>query len=285
MKRGVVASPMLVEVTANGGFRTAGGLSIADLNYYTLYWDKVVIPASVEIYFALCNEELLINLGVVERPLVTIGYNVDLYPKEYPKQQVKVFDKLQKNQDSDYGWVLHQIGNSFVLPDTIAERKRVLRLELINALPIPDQKVHPEEILEFKRKYYDEFHAFHELLDELYTDVAYAPDEPLLQKKAYETFRSNILDINKISETKSEWFFQRYNIMLNMPTKDELINVVLGALISAADTSNPYITGLGILQTAKGFIKVNDKYEDLIRGGDKNKNFLYLANAFKEGIL
>lgn len=285
MKRGVVASPMQVERTSNGGFMTVGGLSPTDLNYYTLYWDKTVIPGSREIYFQLHNEELLIKLGIIERPRVSVGVNSDLYPVEFPKQQVRIFDELQSDHGSDYVWVLHQIGGDFSLPDGIKERKRVLRLELINALPIPDENVNPEQVLEFKNRYQDEYKAFHEYLDELYQNVAYAPDEPLFQKKAYESFRNSIDDINKLSGIKKDWFFQRYNIKFNMPTKNELIDVVLGAMVAVADTSNPYVTGLGLMQTANGFVKLNDKYEDLIKGYDKTKNLLYLASAYKEGVL
>lgn len=43
MKRGVVASPMGFEVLAGGGFMQTTGLSETDLNYYSLYWDEIII--------------------------------------------------------------------------------------------------------------------------------------------------------------------------------------------------------------------------------------------------
>ncbi|WP_313626234.1 DUF6236 family protein [Kosakonia sp.] len=283
MKRGVVASPVSIEVLDTGGFRTTGGLSRADVNYYSLYWDKVVIPGSREIYFSLEEEESLLRLGVVERPRVSIGMNTDNYVHAFPIQQLRIYEELQ-SKVGEYNWYLHQIGNKLALPFT-EDKLRNLQFELFNALPVPDGNVKPEEILEFKYKNADYFISFHNYLDELYADVAYAPDEPLFQKKAYDKFNTALADINTISEINKKFFWQRYNLKIEMPNSKEFVATVLGALTAAADTSNPLVTSLGLLTAGVGLIKINDKYEKTLKSTNDEANLVYLAEAYKHNIL
>lgn len=284
MKRGAVASPVSIEVLDTGGFNITDFMSRADINYYCLYWDKLVIPASNEVYFPVPGEDELLKLGVVERPLIKIGNNSDNYAHVYPVEQVRIFEGLQSKGD-DYYWSLHQTGNDLVLPSKGEEKRRNLQLELLNALPVPSHVINPEKILEFKNKNSDSYLYFHNYLDELYSDVAFAPDEPLFQKKAYQNFKGALADLNKISEIQEDFIWQRYNLKLSMPNSNDFAQIVLGALTAVADTSNPYITSLGLLSAGIGFIKVQDKYEHILNKNDAEANLIYLANAYKEKII
>lgn len=284
VERCVVASPVMTEVLPTGGFQTSRGLNEEDLNYYTLFWDRLVIPGSREIYFQLPREDILIGLDFLSRPVVSIGFNSDQYPIEFPKRQVEILSKLRKDEPQR-DWNLHQIGEEFIGGNGTSDRNTNLKLELFDALPVPGPHIHPEQILEFKHKYKVDYDAFHNYLDDLYKDVAYAPDEPLFQKKAYERFRNSLEDINRISEINKGWFLNRYNLSFEMPGSDDMVNIVLGAIISVSDTENPLVTGLGLLQAAKGFIKVSDKHAEILHSDDKESNLLYLARAYKKGVL
>ncbi|EAT0589981.1 hypothetical protein ITK20_001747 [Salmonella enterica] len=284
MKRGVVASPINIQLIETGGFRTTGGLSRTDINYYSLYWDKVVIPGSKEIYFKLAGEEELLSLGVIERPIVSIGSNSDNYAITFPFQQLHIYSELQKSM-SDYHWVLHQIGSNLAFPTATDDRLKNLQFELYNALPVPSSDVHPADILEFKQKNLDAFTHFHNYLDELYKNVAYAPDEPLFQKKAFKEFKKSIKDINKISELQRGFVFNRYDLKVEIPNSKDLVTTVIGALISISDTSNPLSTGLGLLAAGIGFIKVTDKHKTILKSSNKDSNLMFLAKAYSNDIL
>lgn len=284
MKRGVVASPVVTVVLPSGGFQTAQGLDVEDLNYYTLYWDKLVIPGSSEIYFRLPLEETLIDLGFLSRPRVSIGSNSNNYPAQFPKRQLEILNQL-KIDEAQFDWNLHQIGDEYVGGAVISDEKRLLKIEMYDALPVPGKDIHPERILEFKNKYKDDYEAFHNYLDEMYKDVAFSPDEPLFKKRAYQRFRDGLDNINRISELNKDWFYERYNLSLEMPAANDIVDIVLGAIISASDTDNPFITGLGLLQSAKGFLKISDKHAEILNSNDKEKNLLYLAKAYKQEII
>jgi len=195
-----------------------------------------------------------------------------------------VFDSLQYT-DKDIIWYLHQVGDKFLSSECPDRSKKSLQFELYNALPVPSENIHPEQIIEMKSRYADDYSAFHVYLDELYKDVAYAPDEPVFQKMAYERFRAKLKDINKISEIKKDWFFRRYNLKFAMPVSMDLANVVIGAAMAAADIDNPLTTGLGLLQTSLAFIKIQNKVDDLINSSNESSNLVFLAKACDEGVI
>jgi len=69
MDRGVIASPGSINRLPKG-FQMERSLSIDELRYYILYWDKVVIPGNNLVYIGLPEEELLIESGALERPQI-----------------------------------------------------------------------------------------------------------------------------------------------------------------------------------------------------------------------
>lgn len=283
MKRGVVASPMGFEVLAGGGFMQTTGLSETDLNYYSLYWDEIIIPGSKEFRYVLPNEEELIKLGVITRPLFSTGYNTDLYPTQFPAQQLRIFEEMQRD-NLDCLYVLHQIGVNLNLPTSKHDDFRNLQFELFNALPVPSKYVRPEQVLEFKTKHRDALNSLHNYLDELYENVASAPDEPLFKKKAYADFNDSLKNINRISEMHKGFSFDRYSMKLEMPNSKDFTTTVLGALTAIADVSNPLVTGLGLLTAGIGFVKVTDKYGEMLNSENKNANLLYLAELYKDRL-
>ena len=51
----------------------SGSLNDSDINYYLLYWDKIVMPANDMFNFKIKNEEELLKTKILERPVVRIG--------------------------------------------------------------------------------------------------------------------------------------------------------------------------------------------------------------------
>lgn len=59
----------------------SGGLTDNDLNYYLLYWDKIVMPTNNIIHMAIRDEEELLKTNVLERD--SIAFNSRLTNVEY----------------------------------------------------------------------------------------------------------------------------------------------------------------------------------------------------------
>lgn len=99
MLRGVVCTPLELTKTADGsGFTTGSGLTKLDLNYFTLYWDKIVSPTSNFYHFCFSNEDDLIACGVLERPTYSTHdgrMHDSFFPEFYAAAQI---DALQKRE-------------------------------------------------------------------------------------------------------------------------------------------------------------------------------------------
>ncbi|HFR4105621.1 hypothetical protein [Enterobacter asburiae] len=68
MERGVVfTSCELLSIEGGRGFQTGRAISPEELNYLTLYWDKLVSPTNNFIHLGLINEDELIKCGVLTR--------------------------------------------------------------------------------------------------------------------------------------------------------------------------------------------------------------------------
>src|SRR5436190_9929012 len=116
MDRGVIAAPGIIRPIAQG-FVMERPLSQEELRYYVLYWDKVVIPGNNLVYIGIPEEEALIASGAISRPRVAFSgsYHGDQLTYALLSCQSLVAAKLVKESNSD--WVMHQIGDSVVVPD------------------------------------------------------------------------------------------------------------------------------------------------------------------------
>ncbi|KJN12348.1 DUF6236 family protein [Enterobacter sichuanensis] len=199
MKRGVIAPPAIF-VKKGNGFQSDHYLGAREINYYCLYWDKIIIPESSGIiHYGVPIEERLIKLGVLERPQAEYGYDSESFVDDLTQAQVNLLNE-RNLADKDVIWLLHQIGHDLTLKDNGSAKSA--RFELLNALPVPDYRTHPEQILEFKHKHYDEFGYLHNYIDELHKDVAYCPDEPVYQKESFKRLSKVIDDIDTISKLR-----------------------------------------------------------------------------------
>ena len=55
MKRGIIANNGEIRRLDDGKISISRTLSSQDLNYYLLYWDKIIIPRFSPIHFAIDN--------------------------------------------------------------------------------------------------------------------------------------------------------------------------------------------------------------------------------------
>jgi hypothetical protein len=85
-----------------------------ELRYFALYWDKIVIPSSTAVNFASTEENTLVEMGVISRPIY--HYNGPLADAGHIIKvgQAEIAQKLLV-EDKETDWTLHQIGSSLNL--------------------------------------------------------------------------------------------------------------------------------------------------------------------------
>lgn len=295
MKRGIITTPSILTELPNGGFKNGQNLTIDEIRYYSLYFDRVVIPTTNFMHFSLEQEEELINLKLIERPCHNIigNFNSNDYPKYQQDFQYKELEKRNRNSNSnEIIWNLHQMGgNKIYMNNEHLELKTNLIIELYNLLPVPVGKISFEEILKFKEYRKDELNILHDTLEELYLDILKSPDSDLTKKKIINTLNKNILDLQKVS--KEKWNeFRYFSLNTNFNIKDVFKGAAGGYGI--ADFIGFISENVGILSNTE-LIKIlgaaigtlgsaiNIKIKE--QNSLKDEKLNYISYASKEGIV
>jgi hypothetical protein len=284
MYRGVIAAPGIITPHQNG-FTLQRSLSKEELRYYLLYWDNIVIPGNNLVYVGLPEETELIGCGAIYRPIVNFQgpYGGDKLTNAILSCQSIVAQELM--QDKNVDWVIHQIGDSVILPRNSAPKQHTIRVALSNILPVPDEHVRIADILEFKHKRRDELTQLHNQLDYLYFEVLNSLDQSLATKKVISSLRSAINDLNKVSTEKFKKT-KKYNFSaeLNINGKDIISGVSRGALIGFL--ANPFIIPItSILGGLVTLIKISTKLSYTFEPAKDNSKLAYISIASKENIL
>lgn len=289
MKRGIVTSPSKFEFNNGVAIVSIGNqLTPADINYYTLYWDELVVLDSENISQSIPKQQELFQNGILQRPRMVVDGMLDIskFPMLYTNFQVQVLNYLREN-DKSTDWLLHQTGEDFNFGD-YQSRIDNLRLDLLNILPVPGGEVNIGDILEHKYKFKSDFDALHAYIEELYFDILKSPDVELAKRGTFERLKGQVEAIDKICNEKWKIPY-KFDISTNLEMdpnqiidffKNSIITLT-AANLTAADTTTNMI-GLAAT-TALTMVKIKLVHTGLT-AGEKNK-LAYLAKASQEGIL
>jgi len=286
MKRGIVSSQNAFSVDKNKNyFSLSQGLNTIDINYYSLYWDKLVIPSTSFIYYAVPNEKVLIDCGFLTRPKVNLvgPLSADTLPIQESLTQTKTVDML-RSQYRNIDWSLHFLNNA-LFPSSQSIKKECIRMELAQLLPVPDSNVPIEDILDFKHRRSDELRALHSYCDELYDEILKSGDLDFTKMKSLERLKSCLEDLDKLN--KQGW---RSPIKFNMSFAPEFDLSQLGSAsitgLAAIQSPHPMatLTAGAILNVLGGFIKVKPALQSM-RTGKGSPHMVYISSAHKEGII
>ncbi|MFZ5907710.1 MAG: DUF6236 family protein [Nitrospirota bacterium] len=285
MNRGVIASPGIIKPmpTMPGVFEVWRNISREELRYYILYWDKVVIPSNSIVDFVVPEEEELIACEAISRPLVVLQVRGNQVVDVILASQSIVAQKLVRDKNID--WVIHQISDSLTLPADFVYKQDLIRVALVNLLPVPNGEVPIHEILEFKQRRKDELNELHNSIDELYCEILNSPDEGLATKKVLSRFHSCIQNLNKVSHEK----FKKtrkfdFSAELNINGKDIISGATRGALLDFFSNgfTIPIATILGAVVPC---IKITANTSCTFEPAKENTKLAYLADASKENII
>lgn len=284
MDRGVITAPGIIK-PLNDGFLMERSISKEELRYYILYWDKVVIPGNNLVYIVLPEEEELIASEAISRPRVGFQGSFQGDQITYAILACQSIVAAQLVRDKTVDWVIHQIGESLLLPKNFTSQQHTIRVALVNALPVPDVQVPIHEILEFKQQRKDALVELHNTIDELYVEILNSPDQSLSTKKVVSRFQSAIQSMDKVSNEKFKKT-RKYDFSteLNLNGKDIVTGASAGAVIDffSHGFSIPIATILGALAS---LIKISAKASNTFDPAKENSKLAYISRASDESIL
>lgn len=289
MKRGVISLPKkLLSINDGKRLRTGESLSIVDLNYFALYWDELVVPASRLLYLALPEEKSFIDSGFLKRPDIPMlgGYFNSSDVVSMHANSLDYFLNVKRKKEKDSHWSLNIIGNESYNGDCESEIKDSFRLELSKAIPVPDASVNVNDILEFKMKRQPELAALHQYLDELYLEVVSSGDFNLSRAKAFHKLSNTLSDLDKLNN--EGW---RSPIKFDTSALFEANNGDLmsgaSALYSIWEANQGNLTGAITAGVAavigQGFARLKPSIQSVRR--KPGNTIAYLSSAHKESIL
>jgi hypothetical protein len=286
MERGVVFSACELFKIENGtGFRTGRWITPVEINYLSLYWDKLVSPTNNILNAGLQNEEELIKCGLLTRPVYK-RYGLirgDDMAEFYAETHAKTIDILRHNE-GNVDWRMYFLNDQINIQPELSRQAEVIRFEIFNLLPVPNVDVNLQEILEFKERRKPELVALHAYLDELYLDIKNSGDLNLQRAKALSGLKKAIMDLDTLNH--ETW---RSPIKFNITTSFEFdFSQAYGAIfggIAAFAAPPPYdlLGGLGsVVSVLGGCIKINPQLQSVLVSG--NKNLSYISKGKQENL-
>ena len=282
MKRGIVTSSDLIS-KVEGGFRCDGVISPVEINYLTLYWDKIIIPDGGVIKSYIHEEDDLINCDILERPLHSSlrGFN----SAEYPKLQLKWLENeidIQRKKSPSIDWRIHQFGGDIALQNS--EIKNTIRLELSNLLPVPNVNTNLHDILEFKERRRDDLEKLHDYSDELYLEVVNSGDLNLSRARSLDKLKEAISDLDKLNN--ETWKSPtKFSLQISKEIDFAKVELVNAAVIAALNSEKPLETLAlgGAIAFLKGFVSLK-RTEQSVRANGAD-SLIYLSQAKREEII
>lgn len=283
MKRGIIATPGIINRLPKG-FQMAGGLSLDEMRYYALYWDKVVIPTNNLVHMGVPQEEAFISAGAIERPRVAFSgsYEGDQVTNAMLSCQSLIAKELIKDKKTD--WVIQQFNDELIILDDYIEERNTLRIDLASCLPVPTGEINIHDILNFKELRKTEFMALHEYLDEVYQQALLFPDQTLASKKAIANLTKSIEDLDKVTqEGFKEYMKHNLSTVFNL-YKDKIGEGIIMDLTVAALMGSPIVPAVTIGGIVSATIKVSMNSTQTFRPADKNLKLAYLSKVKKDGL-
>lgn len=283
MNRGIIATPGVINRLPKG-FQMKGGLSLDEMRYYALYWDKVVIPTNNLVHIGVPQEEDFISAGAIERPRVAFNgsYEGDQVTNAMLSCQSMVAKELVKDKKTD--WVIQQFNDELIILDGYIEERNTLRIDLASCLPVPTGEVNIHDILNFKALRKNEFIALHEYLDAVYEQALLSPDPTLASKKAISNLTKSIEDLDKVTqEGFKEYMKHNLSTVFNL-YKEKIAEGIIMDITVATLMGSPIVPAVTLGGIMSATMKVSVNSTQTFRPADKNLKLAYLSKAQKNGL-
>ncbi len=283
MKRGVIATPAIFGESKKNSVAIERQVSPEEMRYYALYWDVITIPCNSMIYLALPDEGELIEAGVLQRPVITHP-NGMISNNNFLNEQILTAKNLI-GRDKDIDWVIHQIGDKLVLPNSETKTLQSLRFSLINSLPVPSSDTHISDILDFKNRRRDELQRLHISIEDAYLAAIASPDQQLAGNRAIEELKKTINDLNKVSSEK--WAHTKkydFSVSFNLDGGKLLGGATAASIISSMTNVAPIQVGM-VIGALVSMLRLSVSRSSSLSCTSNQSVLAYLSNAQKENVL
>lgn len=279
MQRGIIIPPALIKCNAleNNVF-IERSYNTQELQYFSLYWDKIAIPDQRAIKIALPFEQDYVAAGILE--FVKSPFNSGEMANILQKSHTYVANS--KLQDAENDWTLVNMLDSKDSDPIQYKNKDVLKAELRKLLPVPRNNVAIHDLLDFKNKRKDELVALHESLDEIYEKILSSKDQDLRKKKEFHNLK---VAIHSLDKTLIERF--RLTSRVDHSVSLEFNESVLSEMVKAGviDMALATFPTLTIANTVKSMLKFKFSKEWALKSAEGNLKLDYLVKAKKHNLL
>lgn len=228
-ERGIILS---TPVKYEGASLSTLPFNMADIRYAILFFDKVLYASNNVIHIPPPPEiEWLDAYGVAET--VTVIGTGHFDARCVIEAQKTLFRKLDADLPGVWGIGRGESHAMFTVNEI--EAQRGLCMKLFGAIPVPDQDVPLEDILDFRGRRRPELLSLRCYIEELYQDIISKPDQKIAERTAFDKLGLAIADHIKVMR-ESKLKFRFSDISMKFTAQDAVVGVVAGS--AAAQTAN-----------------------------------------------
>jgi len=279
MQRGIIIPPALIkcDVEKNNIF-IERSYTIQELQYFSLYWDKIAIPEQRAIKLGIPFEQDYVEAGIIE--LVQSPFHSGAGASILQKSHTYVANKKLQDQVND--WTLVNMLDSKDSDHNQYKNKDVIKAELKKLLPVPRNNIAIHDLLDFKTKRKDELIALHESLDEIYERILNSEDQDLRRKKEFHNLK---VAIHSLDKTLLERF--RLTSRVDHSVSLEFNETVLSDMIKTGfvDMASTTFPALTIANTIRSMLKFKFSKEWTLKSAEGNLKLDYLIKAKNNNII
>lgn len=199
IQRGVIVNKNNVKF-GKKGMTLEEPMSLEDMYYYSLYWDKFIVPQG-GVDHELPYERDFIDFKLLEKPsrplLVGSTTNLNIEREVFFAETVK--KKLLESANSGtIDWVVCHNGEEPNYHENFSEKQNIIKLKLTNALPIPSANgiFSIADLVAFKEKRDSELEALHNTMDTLLKNINKEEIE-VIKNRELLRFKNAINELDK----------------------------------------------------------------------------------------
>ena len=153
----------------------SGNLDPQEVRFSLLFWDRLVWPTSRAVHFSSSPDETFLErAGILKRPEYTVFGDI---AQGLVQSQIQAF--LERDQLEPGLWSISQGETSLLLKDGFIQEGNGAFVELHRAIPVPDKDVPLDDILEFRRRRYDELLLLRDKMDNFVAAINVSSDREI----------------------------------------------------------------------------------------------------------
>lgn len=285
MQRGVIVNKNNIRFGKNG-MTLDQPMSLEDMYYYSLYWDKFIVPQG-GVNFDLPLERDFLNFNLLEKPsrFLPVGKTINLNDENEFFFEETVQEKLAESANhGNIDWIICHHGKEANYHESFSMKQNIIKLKLSNALPIPsvDGKFSIADLVDFKKQRNSELEALHNTMDTLLSNI-YKEEIEVIKNRELIRFNNAIKELDKTLIERFKIIKKsdfEVNLSLDSDALSEILKtsmligsgVATDGLLTSSNVATAFTTIVSLFSLSKKYGVTFNKY---------NKNDLKLDYILK----